>query len=127
MRHLLLVVLLVTTAAGSPLINCTASDNLLADRMNVLCASIGGPNGVPSWCNTSVPAAQDWPNQAYYMHDVLHTLASETEIPPGCFATPLVLSTLHWLSDTNTLTSGWWSTWVVFQVQYYDMPRARQK
>ena len=100
--------------------NCAASDAMLTERRNMLCVSFA----MPECCGEPVPknvsAEGDWPNQAIYMNDLLQSLVG-TDV--GCLGTPVARATVTWLSDTSNATSAWWNTWVVFQVQYYDMPR----
>jgi len=121
---LTLLLFLAPWNAVSSSLNCSASDQAVADKMNMVCSSLGS-GGIPAWCNASIPSAQkDWPNQAFYFRDLLETLASNTTIPPICQRTPLVTATLQWISNTNTSMNAWWNTWVVFQVSYYNMPRA---
>lgn len=40
-----------------------------------------------------------------------------------CLNTTVSKGIVSWLDVTNATTSGWWNTWVIFQVGYYDMPR----
>ena len=58
----------------------------------------------------------DWPNQVVYYRDVLAALAD----PQTCLNTSTARDAVHWLDDTNNITSPWWNTWVVFQVSCTD-------
>ncbi|GMH61858.1 hypothetical protein TrRE_jg12820 [Triparma retinervis] len=53
------------------------------------------------------------------MNDILVAVAS----PSTCLNTTTASAFMSWLSVTSTSSSFWWYTWLVFQVQYYDMPR----
>ena len=102
--------------------DCAASDNLLISLRDVLCKSLA------MQCGTVHPAPNtttqgDWPSQAVYMNDLLMALAAvPTAYSANCLQTPTAVDVIKWLADTSTSTP-WWNTWVVFQVQYYDMPR----
>lgn len=61
----------------------------------------------------------DWPSQVVYLHDVLIAVAD----PHTCLNTSVGRSVLAWLQLTDVEKSSWWWTWLVFQPQYYDMPR----
>ena len=61
----------------------------------------------------------DWPSQVVYMHDVLKRVAD----PMTCLNTTVSRSVLRWLEVVDTQKSSWWTTWLVFQPQYYDTPR----
>ena len=90
----------------------------------------------------------DWPNQAVYMRKLLAALASPSTcldttvaadtvacvlsfclVMPGhtcrcdTIDTQSLLFTLRWLNPSAAGGSGFFGTWDVFQVQYYDMPR----
>ena len=93
--------------------SCSASDANLIYRRRKICASLGGcPTG-------NVTAEGDWPNQAIYMNNLLVSLISEST----CLNTTVAKETVAWLNVTDTTKSSWWYTWVVFQVDYYAMPR----
>jgi hypothetical protein len=96
--------------------SCAASDTALTQLCGTLCRSLGGP--CPVSVNTT--AAGDWPTQATYMSALVDALADPTAT---CLNTSLARELVQWLDVTNTTTSSWWNTWLVFQVQYYDMPR----
>ena len=119
------ILLLLATVVPAPAAladPCAASDaNLLSLRYTV-CRSLVGP-GVP-WCiyPANVSAAEDWPNQAVYMNDVLLALAA----PTTCLNTATALDTVTWVNASQadaTVAGAFMNTWVVFQAQYYDMPR----
>ena len=68
-------------------------------------------------------AQEDWPSQAVYMNDLLTALAAVPATSSGvCLQTAAAVDVIRWLADTR-VSRPWWYTWVVFQVQYYDMPR----
>ena len=110
----------VTKFEQSTNLNCAASDATLTELRNIVCVSFA----MGECCGEPVPhnvtAAGDWPNQAIYMDNLLQALVN-TEV--ACLDTAVSRSTVEWLSDTSSATSVWWNTWMVFQVQYYDMPR----
>ena len=115
-------------AAGSPA-DCSAFDATLRARRSTVCASLVAP-GTP-WCefdNTTTSAKRDWPNQAVYMHDLLHTLSNDSASPSCLPTSTYAADTVRWLDGVMTQTNdsavvGFMYTWRVFQVQYYDMPR----
>lgn len=79
--------------------------------------------GVP-WCiyppNTT--AEEDWPNQAVYFNNVLLALASNST----CLGTAVARDTVSWLTTSQAdpaVAGAFLNTWVVFQAQYYSMPR----
>jgi hypothetical protein len=43
--------------------------------------------------------------------------------PSTCVNTSYAHDLISSLEAMDTTTSPWWNTWVVFQVEYYDMPR----
>ena len=94
--------------------SCAASDANLLYRRDVLCSSIGG---FPS-CK-HVKAEGDWPNQAIYMHDLLYAVVKSQ----ACLNTTVAKGVVSWLENNTSVVNPWWNTWVVFQVQYFDMPR----
>jgi hypothetical protein len=113
-------------AATNPIIqqerDCSASDENLRLKREIVCASLVQPPA--SWCNytTNVTASEDWPNQAVYMQAVLDALIS----PTTCLDTNEASYTVSWLSGPQTNVSEEGSfmwTWQIFQPQYYDMPR----
>ncbi len=75
------------------------------------------------WClypaNTS--AQEDWPNQAVYFNNLLLALASNAT----CLGTAVARDTVAWLDGQAdpALAGAFVNTWVVFQAQYYSMPR----
>ena len=75
------------------------------------------------WCGDAyknVTADSDWPSQAVTIHNLIAALAD----PATCLNTSLARDTVTWLNGTQTwVPGGIMNTWMVFQVQYYDMPR----
>jgi hypothetical protein len=116
----------VTGVNGS---GCAASDANLVLLRNTLCQSMGvfpgfpncklGPGGSGGPTPGELTAEGDWPNQAVYMRDLLEAMAA----PTACLNTTEAKNTVALLSVVDPAKSPWWSTWVQFQVQYYDMPR----
>ena len=108
---------------------CATSDANLVVLRNTLCQSIGafpgfpecrlGPGGSSGPKPGELTAEGDWPNQVVYMRDLLEALVS----PATCLNTTEAKNTAALLSVVDPAKSPWWSTWVQFQVQYYDMPR----
>eukprot|EP00750_Incisomonas_marina_P032280 INCI9092.1.p1 GENE.INCI9092.1~~INCI9092.1.p1 ORF type:complete len:270 (-),score=30.95 INCI9092.1:84-893(-) len=97
--------------------DCHASDSNLQLLWSTLCSSLSGPLSCPGTVN--VTAQGDWPNQVIYMKNLLDAIAA----PSTCLNTSYSHDLVGWLNVTNTTTNAWWNTWMVFQVQYYDMPR----
>jgi hypothetical protein len=102
--------------------DCSASDASLRLKRETVCASLVGPT--TPWCTypPNVTASGDWPNQAVYMHAVVAALAD----PATCLNTSYAADTVDWLNGTQadpTVSGAFMNTWVVFQAQYYDMPR----
>ena len=117
---LLCACLLVLPTAYS---DCAASDATLHHQRRIVCKSLVG--GITPFCKEDTnneTASQDWPSQAVYMMDVLNTLAS----PATCLNTSYARDTADWLNTSisdPTISGNFMWTWLVFQVQYYDMPR----
>jgi hypothetical protein len=115
--------------AGVNALGCAASDANLVLLRNTLCQSIGafpnfpdcklGPGGSSGPKPGELTAEGDWPNQAVYMRDLLEAMAA----PTTCLNTTEAKNTVALLNVVDPAKSPWWSTWVQFQVQYYDMPR----
>ena len=107
---------------------CATSDANLVLLRNTLCQSIGafpgfpncklGPGGSSGPTPGELTAEGDWPNQAVYMRDLLEAMVA----PTACLNTTEAKQTVALLSVVDPAKSPWWSTWVQFQVQYYDMP-----
>ena len=102
--------------------SCDESDERLAHARGMICGSLVGTPG-PDWCLNDNPHAQkDWPTQAVYMKDLLDLLVDSDT----CLDTAYAADTANWLdgeiSDPDVSGSYMW-TYLVFQVQYYDMPR----
>ena len=123
-----LVLTFAALAAGTDIgeseSNCSASDANLNTLRSTVCRSLVGP-GV-AWCPypTNTTAAEDWPNQAIYFNDVLLALAS----PSTCLDTPAARDVVSWINSSQSdpaVSGAFMNTWVVFQAQYYDMPRKR--
>ena len=115
-----LALLAAATSAAAP--DCAASDERLSRARGLICGSLVGTPG-PDWCvNDNAYAQKDWPTQAVYMKDLLDLFVA----PDTCLDTPYAADTANWLdgeiSDTEVGGSYMW-TYLVFQVQYYDMPR----
>lgn len=96
--------------------SCVASDANLRKLRATICASLGGDCGGTDFSNYT--AQGDWPSQAVYMNNLLEAMSN----PDTCLDTAYAANTTAWLEMTNNVTSPWWNTWVVFQVQYFDMP-----
>ena len=103
--------------------DCAASDAKLRKWREMLCSSLTQAN--TPWCGEfhRNGAATDWPSQAVYMVQILATLKS----PDTCLNTTFARDTVGWLNAMQTTavstTGNFFWTWLVFQVQYYDMPR----
>lgn len=97
--------------------SCARSDARMLLLQQTLCTSIGGFTDCQLAHNLT--AEGDWPNQAVYMQDLLQAVVA----PDTCLNTPQAKETIAFLNIVDPTKSGWWSTWVQFQVQYYDMPR----
>ena len=105
--------------------DCTASDALLFQQKAMLCGSLTQQH--TSWCgnlweNTTSKPSCDWPSQAVYMQNILNTLVA----PNTCLNTTFARETISWLNNemsSQSIGGNWMNTWMVFQVQYYDMPR----
>ena len=100
----------VSAVAEDP---CDTSDARLLLHQQTICSSLSDGS-----CSGNVTAQGDWPNQAIYMHDLLDALV----LPDTCLNTTRASEIVAWLNVTDTAKSPWWYTWLVFQVQYYDMP-----
>lgn len=103
--------------------DCDESDKRLSEARGYVCASLVDPD--TPWCLSSsseADADHDWPNQAVYMKNLLDLFVD----PTTCLDTDYAADTANWLdgeiSDPNVGGSYMW-TYMVFQVQYYDMPR----
>lgn len=103
--------------------DCAASDAALQQLQWQVCRSLVGP-GVP-WCTypPNITAQEDWPNQAVYFNEVLSALAS----PATCLSTPTAAAVVAWVNTSqasSAVDGSFMNTWVVFQADYYAMPRA---
>jgi hypothetical protein len=118
--------LLAAAATGALAADCTASDRAVTAAKDAVCASLVQPGTGTPWClyPSNVTAKEDWPSQSVYMQAVLGALVAA---PLGCLDTPAAAAVRAWLeaSQSSAAVSGSFAnTWQVFQVQYYDMPRA---
>lgn len=102
---------------------CTVSDKNLFTLRAKICNSLVQED--TNWCGTywrNATASKDWPSQAVYIHEMIDALSS----PTTCLNTTFAHDTVAWLdtyqADPGVSGSIMW-TWLVFQVQYYDMPR----
>mmetsp|Transcript_23753 Transcript_23753/g.62080 ORF Transcript_23753/g.62080 Transcript_23753/m.62080 type:complete len:254 (-) Transcript_23753:233-994(-) len=113
------VVVLAVTAAPSGNSECAASDAALRLARDTVCVSLEAASNCPPG-SANVTAKGDWPSQVVYYTHVLDLVAAA---PSACLMTDVGRATLQWLNTVNVTVSPWWNTWLVFQVQYYDMPR----
>ena len=114
LMHASATVLPATTKQHSD--QCVASDARLQQLWSMWCESF--QPDCPGTVN--VTAGHDWPSQVTYVNDTLQALTD----PETCLNTTYAKQVLGWtLGDTNTTTDAFWNNWMVFQVQYYDMPR----
>lgn len=118
MWRLLLASLLLESGMSFGAPDCGRSDTNLLALHELYCASMG-----PAWyCPTgNYTAAHDWPTQAVYMRNILSAVVN----PSTCLDTPVAAAIIEWLNTVSTdpQLSMWWWNWLVFQPQYYDMPR----
>lgn len=103
-------------AARAALDPCASYDAALTTARSTFCAS--------GFCTASANATakHDWPSQVTYMHGVITALTAD----PRCSNTSIALDTLAFLNENQTVMSNpssFGNTWLIFQVQYYDMPR----
>ena len=106
-----------TTTTTTSSSSCDDSDAELLQLQSRLCKSLGCTAACP--CLNDTKADGDWPSQVTYMHDILAALVA----PQTCLNTSYAQDFVAWFSVADTGSSYWWYTWLVFQVQYYDMPR----
>eukprot|EP00756_Hemistasia_phaeocysticola_P064745 Hpha_TRINITY_DN8033_c0_g1::TRINITY_DN8033_c0_g1_i1::g.139989::m.139989 len=112
----------VAVFAGA-LASCSESDSNLISLRNKVCASL--VQGDTWWCKDAYKNATadgDWPSQAVYMQKLLDALVD----PSTCLNTTVAADVVDWIETSQALPSVSGSimwTWLVFQVQYYDMPR----
>jgi len=116
--------LLLAASGAAAAADCSASDASLQQLQWRICRSLVGA-GV-SWCPypANVTAAEDWPNQAVYLNDLLAALAAASA---PCLGTATARATVEWLNTSQadpSVDGAFMNTWIVFQAQYYDMPRA---
>ena len=98
--------------------SCTTSDDNLIALQHTICASLAC-NSESCPCG-NITAAGDWPTQSIYMKNMLDALID----PETCLNTTTAKEIVAWMDVTDVNSSFWWWTWLVFQVQYYDMPRS---
>ena len=103
----------LSVSVGADNVACIDSDANLVTLNNTLCASLGCDRQI------NVTAETDWPNQAIYYFSLLDAVSN----PSTCLNTSVARSIISFLDVTDINISMWWWTWIVFQVQYYDMPR----
>lgn len=112
--------LVLPAAAAAAALNCTASDANLVALKSLYCKSMG-----PAWdCPVgNYSAAGDWPTQVVYMKNILVAVVD----PSTCLDTPIAVDLVHWLNffSTDPQISMWWWNWLVFQPQYFAMPRVQ--
>ena len=104
---------------------CASSDHNLLVLSRILCSSLVQRD--TEWCGIwwrNVTAHRDWANQAVYMLNLVRALYANST----CLDTPFAQSTVRWLdskymADPAYTPSNFMATYLVFQVQYYDMPR----
>lgn len=115
----------LATSTPNSTADCAASDENLVLLSKIMCASLTQAD--TEWCGPAwknVTAKGDWPNQAVYMTNLLSALQANST----CLSTPFARWTVTWLnsskmSDPSYGALNFMSTYEVFQVQYYDMPR----
>jgi len=116
-------ILLLTQLYACPAVSCDASDEVLRKQRAVLCNSLVQSH--TQWCGDewqNGTASKDWPNQAIYMQNLLSTLGSTTT----CLNSTYARQTVGWINDSMgnaSIAGNFMWTWLIFQVQYYDMPR----
>jgi hypothetical protein len=104
--------------------SCQTSDATLLKLKYIVCESLAGHNS--SWCGevpNNVSTHHDWPSQAVYVMDVLQAL---TTTPTACLNTTTARDVVMWLDGpmaNQSIGGTFMWTYLVFQVQYYDMPR----
>lgn len=129
-RALLLLLPLLLLAGSAPPSSladspCSASDTTLVDQRLLLCKSLSGAGcGGDTWRN--VTASADWPSQSVYMMNILTTLGKT--MPAICAkSSTIVQDTIKWInvnqSNATAAPGNFAWTFLVFQPQYYDMPR----
>lgn len=102
--------------------DCQKSDDRLYIARGYLCSSLVDTSTTP-WCLSNITTNdKDWPAQAVFMKDLLDLIMD----PETCLDTDYAVETANWLdgeiNDPDVDGSYMW-TYLVFQVQYYDMPR----
>lgn len=104
--------------------DCRASDANLLKLRTVLCSAIVQTK--TEFCGTSwknVTAPHDWPGQVVCVTNLLNAMAT----PTTCLNTTYARDTVAWFNKDQanaTLSGSIMNTWMVFQRQYFNMPRA---
>jgi len=111
------ILLVPGISAGIVDASCAASDARLERLKGIVCASIEGSAACSMPSNLTVEG--DWPDQVIYMHDLLLAVAGRDT----CLNTSRSSAVIEWLDVIDPKLSPWWWTWLVFQPQYYEMPR----
>ena len=111
------ILLVPGISAGMVDASCAASDARLERLKGIVCASIEGSAACSMPSNLTVEG--DWPDQVIYMHDLLLAVAGRDT----CLNTSRSSAVIEWLDVIDPKLSPWWWTWLVFQPQYYEMPR----
>ena len=99
--------------------NCTEYNNNVLKQKDILQCSLGNSAACKKY-----KAQGDWPDQAIYMRNLLVALIdTDTKSQTtSCLNSTVARNTVDFLNIVNVSKSEWWYTWIVFQVQYYDMP-----
>ena len=100
--------------------DCNASDARLVALRELYCKSMGPALDCPVG---NYSAAGDWPTQVVYMKNILVAVVD----PATCLGTPAAINLVTWLNvvSSDPHVSMWWWNWLVFQPQYFDMPRVQ--
>ena len=121
----MLVALLPFLATVTTALPCSASDTTIQRDRAFICGSL--VQGKTWWCGNewqnATKAKKDWPSQAVYLQNLLDTLSSTNAL---CKNTSYYHATVRWLNYSlmdPSISGNFGSTWDVFQVQYYDIPR----
>jgi len=105
---------------------CDETDAAIRKERQLLCNSL--VQGDTEFCGTDwrpYEASHDWPSQAVYFISVLDAIVDAAD-GKNCSDTPYYRDTIAWLNDPiidANISGNFGWTWLVFQVQYYDMPR----
>jgi len=102
---------------------CETSDANLLYRRKMVCNSL--VQASTSFCKDdwqNVSASKDWPSQTVYFYQLLDALAAHGT----CLNTSYAQETLTWINSSMadpSIAGNFMWTWLVFQEQYFDMPR----